>query len=982
MIKERKLRRDRTTQSLEDLLRLHNIEERLESATKYLTRLGVDTEAVPLFVNGVPIAMDDEWLQTLSNRITADLRLVQHAVFEQLVDEDTWLPSLFLSDASSRRNPLIAPGNEKNIRLLNLANIHTEHGDVLQRLPRTAVSDSAEKTQWAYLVVIGDFDSETGRQLLAETISFRKDHDNVEVVYVHNSGSSGSTAGLSVRMFKLVRDGNTNSLNSVGELLADPEASAQPASSTDVGDSATFWAAATPLLRSLDITPGQAGVILNGRVVGPLSSGVSVNKEDLETLVAYESKKRTRPTFQAVGSLGLFEKLRDPSTAAELISLVAISTTSDVPEGIYESASMVRTNRFNSWAADETAITIGDIDTAVIQIVALVDPASEIAQRYVPILRVLSELAGVHMRMFLNPRDKLEELPVKRFYRYVLDSKPSFDDRGSLHGQKARFTGIPPEVLLTMGLDVPASWLVAPKESVHDLDNIKLRSLKGQANVDAVYELEHILIEGHSRDVTTGAPPRGAQLVLGTAKNPHFADTIIMANLGYFQFKANPGFFNIQLQTGRSQDVFRIDSIGTKGYSPQTGDETTGVALASFQGVTLYPRLSRRPGQDSEDVLEASGATTTDLAAKASSFADQILDKAGIKGLRPGKYLSRGLRLGSALLRKAGLSTNGTPAVHADINIFSVASGHLYERMLNIMIVSVMRHTQHSVKFWFIEQFLSPSFKAFLPTLATEYNFTYQMVTYKWPHWLRPQKEKQREIWGYKILFLDVLFPLDLDKVIFVDADQIVRTDMYELVTHDLQGAPYGFTPMCDSRTEMEGFRFWKQGYWKSFLRGLPYHISALYVVDLKRFRQIAAGDRLRGQYHQLSADPASLSNLDQDLPNNMQMVLPIHSLPQEWLWCETWCSDESLKNAKTIDLCNNPLTKEPKLDRARRQVPEWTAYDEEIATLARRIKAGDGEGVKAPIAKEEDAIDGNVEADRSMADRARESRPPVRDEL
>jgi UDP-glucose:glycoprotein glucosyltransferase len=261
--------------------------------------------------------------------------------------------------------------------------------------------------------------------------------------------------------------------------------------------------------------------------------------------------------------------------------------------------------------------------------------------------------------------------------------------------------------------------------------------------------------------------------------------------------------------------------------------------------------------------------------------------------------------------------------------------------MLNIMMVSVMRHTKHTVKFWFIEQFLSSSFKEFLPSLAKEYGFRYEMVTYKWPHWLRAQKEKQREIWGYKILFLDVLFPLDLDKVIFVDADQIVRTDMYELVQHDLEGAPYGFTPMCDSRTEMEGFRFWKQGYWKNFLRGLPYHISALYVVDLKRFRQIAAGDRLRQQYHQLSADPNSLSNLDQDLPNNMQTILPIHSLPQEWLWCETWCSDESLKDAKTIDLCNNPQTKEPKLDRARRQVPEWTEYDDEIAALEKRVRTG-----------------------------------------
>jgi len=40
-----------------------------------------------------------------------------------------------------------------------------------------------------------------------------------------------------------------------------------------------------------------------------------------------------------------------------------------------------------------------------------------------------------------------------------------------------------------------------------------------------------------------------------------------------------------------------------------------------------------------------------------------------------------------------------------------------------------------------------------------------------------------------------------------------------------------------------------------------------------------------------------------QDLPNHMQMQVPIFSLPQEWLWCETWCSDATLATAKTIDL-------------------------------------------------------------------------------
>lgn len=53
---------------------------------------------------------------------------------------------------------------------------------------------------------------------------------------------------------------------------------------------------------------------------------------------------------------------------------------------------------------------------------------------------------------------------------------------------------------------------------------------------------------------------------------------------------------------------------------------------------------------------------------------------------------------------------------------------------------------------------------------------------------------------------------------------------------------------------------------------------SALYVIDLDRFRQIAAGDRLRQHYQGLSADPNSLANLDQDLPNNMYKTLPIVS--------------------------------------------------------------------------------------------------------
>lgn len=815
----------------------------------------------------------------MSTRVSQDLQAIQLGVFEEAFQEDSWLEGSFLSQAASRRNPLIIPEDENSLKFIDVGELYRKYKNLLDNRPRVAAGETL-KEDWAHLIVIADAETDEGADLVLEAIEFSKQQQSIEMRHLPNPATSQES-------------------NNLDEELKD----SIPAHRQNV----------QPLLDLLDLQAGEQALLLNGRLIGPIPKSTSFTTSDFAQLLDFERVKRLNPAATAVAALGLEDKINSPLAASKLSSLIALSTISDIPEGIFEAPPTLRINAFDQWNQTHSAVVTGTADTASIQIVAAIDPASEIAQRWIAILKVLSELDGVYLRLFLNPRERIQELPVKRFYRHVLAAKPSFDDDGSLRRPSAHFEGIPKEALLNLAMDVPPSWLVAPKACTYDLDNIKLSSLPNGANIDAVYELEHILIEGHSRDITTGPPPRGVQLVLGTEKSPHFADTIIMANLGYFQFKANPGFWKINLQAGRSQQIFNIDSIGSKGYSPQPGDESTEIALTSFQGKTLFPRLSRKPGQETEDVLEDES--------KAGSA----------RG-----YLSKGLKLAETLLSDVGL--NKRPK-QADINIFSVASGHLYERMLNIMMVSVMRHTTHTVKFWFIEQFLSPSFKDFIPHLAAHYNFSYEMVTYKWPHWLRAQKEKQREIWGYKILFLDVLFPLSLDKVIFVDADQIVRADMHDLVTLDLHNAPYAFTPMCDSRSEMEGFRFWKQGYWKSFLRGLPYHISALYVVDLRRFRQIAAGDRLRQQYHQLSADPNSLANLDQDLPNHMQMALPIHSLPQEWLWCETWCDDESLKTAKTIDLCNNPLTKEPKLERARRQVPEWGVYDEEIAELARRVR-------------------------------------------
>ncbi|KAI1758805.1 glycosyltransferase family 24 protein [Hypoxylon sp. FL1150] len=905
-IKNRTPKDEATALPFQEVLQSKDYIRQVELAQHWVERLNADTDVPPMFLNGLAIPREGTWLSTMSMRMSGDIQLIQQSIFMGQIDEDTWIPAIFLEGAPSRRNLYIFPEDPKALSVVDVNKLYSEHNDLFAQIPAIEASEETSMGSWAALTVVADLNSKHGLHILASALSFRRSNPGVRLDIVNNPSTPTKAyeinALLKKDISKIIEERNLDALEMLQISLS---------SSIHVSDDG-YNAALSRFLEAAAFMPGDQLLILNGRVVGPFTAGSTFKITDYEQLLEFEQTTRIQPVYRAIEALGFTDKVSGPLAAAKLTSVTALSTISDLPEGIFESAPTLRTTMFDEWNSNHTMISVGDESTANIHFVAIINPASELGQKWAPILKVLSQLDGVYMRVILNPKEKMEELPIKRFYRYVLDSAPSFDEAGKVNALGATFKGLPSEALLNLGMDVPPAWLVAAKDSVNDLDNLKLSSIK--ADVDAVYELEHILIEGHSREAG-GSPPRGVQLLLGTELNPHFDDTIIMANLGYFQFKANPGYYNIHLKEGKSSEIFNIISVGAKGYNAVPGDEGTEVALTSFQGTTLYPRLERKSGMEREDVL-------TEITSESGS-----------------DLLSRGLKFAEGILGSKPKAKSASVEEHAEINIFSVASGHLYERMLNIMMVSVMKNTNHTVKFWFIEQFLSPSFKEFIPHLAEEYGFKYEMVTYKWPHWLRQQKEKQREIWGYKILFLDVLFPLSLDKVIFVDADQIVRTDMMDLVNLDLEGAPYGFTPMCDSRTEMEGFRFWKQGYWSNYLRGNPYHISALYVVDLRRFRQLAAGDRLRQHYHQLSADPASLSNLDQDLPNHMQFVIPIHSLPQEWLWCETWCSDESQKEARTIDLCNNPQTKEPKLDRARRQVPEWTLYDDEIAALDRRRK-------------------------------------------
>ncbi|RNF06107.1 UDP-glucose:glycoprotein glucosyltransferase [Trypanosoma rangeli] len=516
--------------------------------------------------------------------------------------------------------------------------------------------------------------------------------------------------------------------------------------------------------------------------------------------------------------------------------------------------------------------------------------------------------------------------PMRNFYEFVSELEMRFDGVGGVLPPTALFHRLPSQHLLTLGVEEPESWTVFPLDAKYDLDNIVLDKLPSSSQyVHATYRINSILLTGSAREAGRSAPARGLPLLIrSTNTNPSAGltrDTIAMAILGYFQLQSTPGVWYLTVQPGDYAETFYISQVNgipvndalNKRHSDRfnyTAGQNIPVVISSFTGKFLTLDVSKAPGREK--------ITMEDIEAAYPEHADWP----------PGGPRTRKPR-------------------HPTLNIFSVASGHLYERFLRMMIHSVMQTSSDihganttRIKFWFIENFLSPQFKTLIPLLAKHYGFDVALVTYRWPWWLHKQTEKQRIIWAYKVLFLDVLFPLDVERVIFVDADQTVQADLHDLYNMNIGGAPTAYTPFCRKHPNQatKNFRFWDQGFWMKHLRGRPYHISAIYLVNLRRLRAIAGGDKYRMVYSQLSPDPNSLANLDQDLPNFMQEEVPIYSLPEEWLWCETWCGAESKARAKTIDLCNNPLTKMPKLDNAKLIIPNWEETDTELEALSEKL--------------------------------------------
>jgi UDP-glucose:glycoprotein glucosyltransferase len=857
-----------------------------------------------IFINGWILPDIDEPIMNIGKYIATQKRIISSFILEGKIKQDTDIYKFMLEqkDVLSRFSPLVFPSEDNPLHFVPL--FHSKSKSLLANVKYFVSPNTVDMLKPITHHLAVDLTSESGRHLLSEALRILVSNNESEVanetvrIGVINTKLSDIEDNVLARSLRaillsykmkdilpLVRTllnltTDQITLSNIERVIVDAGLNFtefhEKFASPDIIEQLKAEALWSQQYLSLKL--GDSAVITNGRMI-VVPRGEQFDAGDFELLRLVEYTLRAAPIHQ------LLDNIQFVGVATENITSDFYSDIIQYVVPILHVDSEEPRHQVKLPPDIQPSISVTS-ERPVLQIQVFVNPLSSAAQRFTPILLFLMEYFEMDLTVYLIPNPALSTMPLQNYYRVVLNPI-QFDKDGKLYQNSvASFSSFIPQTrLLTLNIHPPPSWLVGAINCSYDLDNLILKELpKTESGVNAVYELENILIEGSCGDLSSrGMPPRGLELFLGDYDNIHYVDTMVMSNLGYFQLKANPGVWLLSLAPNtRSSEVYQIvdDSNTTAGIKEKV------VIVSSFSGSQLALKVRKLPGKEDEKLFDES---KTNVGQHHSGF--------------NAAWTLFGL-WGSETVEE--WEERGQNQSDTTIHIYSLASGHLYERFLKVMILSLIKHTTKPVKFWLLKNFLSPKFKEFIPKMAKAYNFSVELITFKWPAWLHKQTEKQRIIWGYKILFLDVLFPLSVKKIIYVDADQIVRADINELWTMNLEGKVYGYTPFCSGewmREETKGFRFWESGYWKEHLQGRPYHISALYVVDLERLRASGVGDTLRSQYMLLSQDPDSLANLDQDLPNYLQPVVPIYSLPQEWLWCQTWCTDETRTKAKTIDL-------------------------------------------------------------------------------
>lgn len=171
------------------------------------------------------------------------------------------------------------------------------------------------------------------------------------------------------------------------------------------------------------------------------------------------------------------------------------------------------------------------------------------------------------------------------------------------------------------------------------------------------------------------------------------------------------------------------------------------------------------------------------------------------------------------------------------------------------------------------------------------------------------------------MIFLENVFPPDVQRVIYKDADQChsLNSDYRLLQNLNMTNRPLGEVKHCSfyHGYDLHGIlQKINKPQWN-------YYTNNIILLDINKYRSLKYSDYMIAYYQahvkHYGFDPFVLT---QDLQSSAQDLVPIFQLPEEWTWAEAFCDPAKKVNARTIDFQDH--AKEDKINIGMRVCPDY----------------------------------------------------------
>ena len=266
----------------------------------------------------------------MSARLQADVQFTQRAVYEEIANDETDFVALLLGNAATRRNAYIFPEGEESVKTINVGGLLQEYAGIFEKLP-TIFSDKPDKLVESTIWVIGDFDEKDGYELLQGASELQKLAPGVNLVFINNPQLVSEKPALSTLLHQLHQVGFFKGPEQLQQLLEEvspfkehinipkietllqmqiPDVKTASWQFPNHIESGNFWKESQKMLGAAGFKPGQRGVIINGRVVGPVPVDEEFGAEDFRQLLEYEYSRRILPALEVANEIGVLEKLK------------------------------------------------------------------------------------------------------------------------------------------------------------------------------------------------------------------------------------------------------------------------------------------------------------------------------------------------------------------------------------------------------------------------------------------------------------------------------------------------------------------------------------------------------------------------------------------------------------------------------------------------------------------------------------------------